>query len=76
MPDVQGNRQSKGVTYKNSDVVRIVNEYIHSSRDRDIAVDRLVNGLTIEQLAEKYERTPRAMQTKVAKLQAIVFRYL
>lgn len=76
MPDVQRYRQSQGVTYKNSDVARIIDEYIHSERDRKIAKRRLIDGVSIERLAEEFERTPRAMQTKVAKLQAIVFRYL
>jgi len=64
------------VIYRNSDVVRIVNEYIHSARDREIICDRLVNGLTIEKLAEKYQRSPRAMQRKVANLQRMVFLHM
>ena len=62
--------------YTNSSVARIIDEYIHSERDRKIIKRRLIDGISIERLAEEFERSPRAMQRKVAKLQAVVFLYL
>lgn len=61
------------IEYTNSAVARVIDEYIHSERDRAIIKRRLIDGLSIEDLAEKYNRSPRAMQRKVAKLQTEVF---
>lgn len=61
------------IEYTNSSVARVIDEYIHSERDRAIIKRRLIDGLSIEDLAEKYNRSPRAMQRKVAKLQTEVF---
>lgn len=62
--------------YRNSYAEIVIHEYIHSERDRRIIRDRLINGLSIEDLAEKYNRSPRAMQRKVAKLQTEVFLHM
>ena len=59
--------------YTNSSVARIIDEYIHSERDRAIIKRRLIDGVSIERLAEEFDRSPRAMQRRVAKLQAAVF---
>ena len=64
------------MTYTNSGVAHVIDEYIHSERDRAIAKRRLIDGISIEKLAEEFDRTPRAMQTRVDKLQAIVFKHL
>ena len=62
--------------YTNSSVARIIDEHIHSERDRAIIKRRLVDGVSIERLAEEFDRSPRAMQRKVAKLQEAVFLHL
>ena len=64
------------IEYTNSVVVRVIDEYIHSERDRAIIKRRLIDGRTIEQLAEEFDRSPRAMQRTVARLQAKVFFYM
>lgn len=77
MPPLRRYGASEVVTeYTNSAVTHAINEYIHSARDRRILFDRLVDGMSIEQLAEKYDRSPRAMQRKVMKLQTIVFLHI
>lgn len=64
------------IEYSNSLVLHVINEYIHSERDRAIIKRRLIDGVSIERIAEEFDRTPRAMQTKIAKLQTIVFQHL
>lgn len=76
MPHLQRLRAREKVNYRNSDAARIIDEYIHSDRDRAIIKRRLIDGVSIERLAEEFERSPRAMQRKVAKLQAVVFLHL
>ena len=54
------------IEYTNSGIANVINEYVHSERDRAIIKRRLIDGVSIEQLAEEFDRTPRAMQTRVA----------
>lgn len=59
--------------YTNSEIRNIIDEWIHSERDRKILYRRLIDGLTIEELAEEFDRSPRQMQRIINKLQTIVF---
>lgn len=45
--------------YDNSVFILIVNEKIHSKRDRNILIDRYVNGLLFKELEDKYGLTDR-----------------
>lgn len=77
MSHLQGLRaREEVIEYTNSSVARIIDEYIHSERDRAIIKRRLIDGVSIERLAEEFDRSPRAMQRKVAKLQAAVFLHM
>ncbi len=40
--------------YSNYRVVEVIDEYIHSARDRAILRDNLVDGLSYDELAGKY----------------------
>lgn len=76
MPDVRRHRTRAVIEYTNSSVARIIDEYIHSERDRAIIKRRLIDGISIERLAEEFDRSPRAMQRKIAKLQSVVFLHM
>ena len=52
--------------YKNSEIIMIIDEYIHSQRDREILKDRYVNGLTFLELSEKYYLSDRQIK-RIAK---------
>lgn len=41
--------------YTNSQIRGIIDEYIHSERDREVLCYRLIHGLTIEQIANRYQ---------------------
>lgn len=62
--------------YTNSTITHIIDEHIHSERDRDILKRRLVDGITFERLAEEFDRTPRQMQRIIDKLERQVIKYL
>lgn len=40
---------------KNSEIIDLINEYIHSERDRAIMKRRLVDGICYEPLAEEFD---------------------
>lgn len=62
--------------YTNSEIQYIIDEWIHSKKDREILHLRLIDGLTIEELAERFDRSPRQMQRIVNRLQTIVFLHI
>ena len=62
--------------YTNSEIQHIIDEWIHSQKDREILHLRLIDGLTIEELAERFDRSPRQMQRIINRLQTIVFLHL
>jgi len=62
--------------YTNSQIRELIDDHIHSQRDRDILFDRLVNGLVFERLAEKYELSPRQVRTIVHRNEAILFKHI
>lgn len=53
--------------YKNSDVLSLINEHIHSERDRVIIIDRLINGLTFSELSDKFYLSERQIKRIVKK---------
>ena len=60
------------MTYANSDFISLVNEYIHSERDRGILIDRFVNGLTFAELSDKFFVSERQAKRIVKKADAIL----
>ena len=51
----------------NTELAILIYEKIHSERDRAIMKDRLINGLTYERLAERYELSVRQVKNIVYK---------
>ncbi len=62
--------------YLNSEIIAIINEHIHSDRDRAILIKRLVDGHTFDRLAEEFDMSLRHIQRIVYINQEIVFKYL
>lgn len=62
--------------YSNSQIREIIEEWIHSERDRRILERRLVDGITFEQLANEFDMSPRQMKNIVYKLQEQLFKHI
>lgn len=60
--------------YTNSEIVALIAERIHKIRDRKILYDRLVHGLTFEQLAEAHDLSVRQVKNIVYKGTDVIFR--
>lgn len=52
----------------NSQIRELIDEWIHSERDRAILKRREIDGITFEQLAEEFEMSVRGMKYKYYKL--------
>ena len=59
--------KEKMTEYTNSEMCRVIDEHIHSARDRDILKDRFINGLTFEQLSERHDYSVRQIKNIVYK---------
>ena len=62
--------------YTNSQICALIDEYIHSERDRAILKRRLVDGICFEPLAEEFDMSDRQIKRIIYKLQERLFRYL
>lgn len=50
-----------------SEIEFLINQWIFNKRDREILIDRLLDGLTFERLAEKHNLSVQQVKTIVYK---------
>ena len=62
--------------YTNSQIREIVNEYIHSERNRKILCRRLIDGICFEPLAEEFDMSVRQIKDIVRKGRRIIFSHI
>lgn len=59
--------------YTNSQISHLIDEYIHSERDRKILKRRLIDGLTYEKLSEEFDLSVRQTKKIVYKSEELLF---
>ena len=69
-------KEKSMIEYTNSEISAIIDEHIHNQKHRDLLKSRFIDGLTYEQLAEKYVLSVRQIKTLIYKKQEIIFRHL
>lgn len=62
--------------YRNSDIAHVIDEVIHSARDRRVLKLRYIDGLTYERLAAEMDMSVRQIQNIIYKNETAVFRGL
>ena len=62
--------------YRNSQIREIIAEYLHNQRDRELMGDRLINGMTMERLAEKYELSVSQVKRIVWRNSEMIFKHI
>lgn len=62
--------------YTNSQIALLIDEHIHSERDRKLLKRRLIDGITYERLAEEFELSDRQVKNIVYKCTNRVLKYL
>ena len=62
--------------YTNSQIANLIDEYIHSERDRNILKRRLIDGLTYERLAEEFDLSVRQTKKIVYKSEELLFQHI
>ena len=62
--------------YTNSQMRYLIEEYIHSERDRLLLVRRLIDGLSFSELEEEFFLSDKQLKRIVYKLQEELFKHL
>lgn len=61
--------------YTNSQIEKVIDEYIHSERDRQLLKRRYIDGVVYEQLAEEFNLSVRQTKNIVYKHEMILFKH-
>lgn len=59
--------------YTNSQMTQLIDEHIHSERDRALLKRRLIDGVRFEPLAEEFDLSVRHTKTIVTQAKEILF---
>ena len=62
--------------YTNSRMDTLIDEHIHSARDRRILHRRLVDGVCYDSLAEEFDMSVRQIKAIVYREQVILYRHM
>ena len=62
--------------YLNSRIRELIEEYVHSERDRAILKRRLIDGIKFEKLAEEFDMSDKQIKRIVYKYQEELFQHL
>jgi hypothetical protein len=62
--------------YSNSQIEKIIDEYVHSKRDREILKRRYIDGILQEPLAEEFNISIRQVQNIIYKNENTIFKHL
>ena len=62
--------------YTNSQIRELIEEHIHSERDRAVLLRRLVDGITFERLSGEFLMSVRQVKNIVYRGESILFRKL
>lgn len=60
--------------YSNTEIAHAIDEFIHSSRDREVLKRRLIDGIRFEPLAEEFELSVRQVKNIVYKGENVIFK--
>lgn len=62
--------------YTNSNIEHLIDEHIHSERDRAIMKRRLIDGVCFEPLAEEFDMSVSQVKRIVYKSEKTLFRFI
>ena len=69
-------QEEKMREYSNTEVEILINEYIHSERDRKILKRRLLDGIHYEPLAEEFDLSTKQVKNIIYRGEDKIFKYL
>lgn len=76
MPRNWESKSQKVKEYTNSHISGIIDEYIHSERNRKLLKRRYVDGITYERIAEEFDLSVRQTKTIIYKAEKTIFAHV
>lgn len=64
------------IEYTNSEITRVINEYIHNERNRKILIRRYVDGICLESLAEEFDLSVTRIKKIIYGNESVIFKHL
>lgn len=64
------------IEYSNSEITKVINEYIHHERNRKILLRRYVDGICIEPLAEEFNLSVKQVKNIIYRNEDVIFKHL
>ena len=61
--------------YSNSQMSRIIEEYIHDKKHRDVMLERMIDNVTIEKIAEDQDLSVSTVKRIIKKNMDIIYRH-
>ena len=62
--------------YSRTEITEAINEWILNQKHREILLSRMIDGLTFDELSEKYYMSPRQIKRIVYKCQETLIRHI
>jgi len=72
----EGRRKVDLDNISNSEIERLIDEWIHSERDRKILKRRLIDGICYEPLAWEFDMSVRQIKNIIYKAEVKLFKHL
>ena len=76
MAQAESKPKSDLTDIKNCEIQQVIDDYIHSERDRKILKRRYCDDIHLEPLAEEFDLSVKQIQNIIAKHEAVLFRHL
>ena len=64
------------IEYSNSEIEKVIDEYVHSERNRAILKRRLCDGICYEPLAEEFDLSVRQIKNIIYREEDVIFKHL
>lgn len=62
--------------YTNSGISSVIDDYIHSKRNRDLLKRRYIDGISFEKLSEEFDLSVRQTKAIVYKSEKVIFSHI
>lgn len=64
------------IEYSNSEITRVIDEYIHNERNRKLLKRRYIDGITLESLSEEFDLSVRQVKNIIYGNEDVIFKHL
>ena len=64
------------IEYSNSEISKVIDEYIHNQRNRKLLKRRYIDGICIEPLSEEFGLSVRQVKNIIYQNENVIFKHL